>query len=87
MGSIRGIRALLPSGAVTVSRVEGLWCEGGVLIVMHERTRKTRIPNMPGWTTSGFHQPGGLCLHEARSAVRCLSSRMKGELHPTRNRL
>ena len=28
-----------------------------------------------------------LCLHRARSAVRCRASRMKGDLHPTKNRL
>ena len=27
------------------------------------------------------------CLHQARSAVRCSASRMKGELHPSKNRL
>ena len=33
------------------------------------------------------HRPGRHCLlHQARSAVRCWASRMKGELHPTRNR-
>ena len=26
------------------------------------------------------------CLHQARSAVRCSASRMKGELHPSKNR-
>ena len=42
---------------------------------------------MPGRSTAGFHQPGRHCLHQARSAVRCLASRMKGEPHPTKNRL
>ena len=45
-----------------------------------------RIPTMPGRSTSGFHQPGRHCLHQARSAVRCSASRMKGELHPSKNR-
>ena len=42
---------------------------------------------MPGRSTSGFHRPGTHCLHQARSAVRRWASRMKGELHPTKNRL
>ena len=29
-----------------------------------------RIPTMPGRSTSGFHQPGRHCLHQARSAER-----------------
>ena len=52
----------------------------------HGRSRVTidlRIPAMPGRSTSGFHQPGRQCLHQARSAVRCSASRMKGELHPS----
>ena len=64
--------------------------EGGVLDVMHGRGRTTvdpRIPTMPGRRTSSFHQPGRYCLHQARSAVRCWASRIKGELHPTKNRL
>ena len=44
-----------------------------------------RIPTMPGRSTSGFHQPGRHCLHQATSTVRCLASRMKGELHPAKN--
>ena len=39
-----------------------------------------------GQSTSGFHQPGRHCLHQARSAVRCSASRMKGEVHPSKNR-
>ena len=57
---------------------------------VHGRSRMTidpRIPTMPGRSMSGFHQPGRHCLHHARSAVRCSASRMKGELHPTKNRL
>ena len=30
--------------------------------------------------------PSRHCLHQARSAVRCRASRMKGELHPTKKR-
>ena len=43
-----------------------------------------RIPTMPGRSTSGFHQPGRHCLHQARSALRYSASRMKGELHPSK---
>ena len=59
---------------------------GGVLDIHawpYGRSRRTidpRIPTMPGRSTSGFHQPGRHCLHQARSAVRCSASRMKGEL-------
>ena len=63
---------------------------GGELIIMHGRSRMNidpRIPTMPGRSTSGFHRPGGHRLHQSRSAVRCSASRMKGELHPTKNRL
>ena len=35
----------------------------------------------------GFHQPGRHCVGHARSAVRCSTSPMKGELHPTKNHL
>jgi len=56
----------------------------------HGRSRITRDPRMPtmsGRNTLGFHRPGRPCLHQAQSAVGCWASRMKGELHPTRNRL
>ena len=62
----------------------------GVLDLMHGRSRVTigsRTPTMPGRSMSGFHKPGRHCLHQARSAVRGPASRMKGELHPTKNRL
>ena len=62
--------------------------EGGTQFV-HGRSRTTidpRIPTMPGRSTSAFHQPGRHCLHQARCAVRCSASRMKGELHPSKNR-
>ena len=58
-------------------------------IFMHGRSRMTihpRTPATPGRSTSGFHQPGRHCLHQARSAGRCSASRMKGELHPSKNR-
>ena len=57
---------------------------------VHDRSCMTidpRIPTMPGRSTSGFHQPGRHCLHQARSAAGCSASRMKGELHPSKNRL
>ena len=56
---------------------------------VHGRSRMTidpRIRTMPGRSTSGFHQPGRHCSHQARSAVRCSASCMKGELHPSKNR-
>ena len=34
-------------------------------------------------STTGFHRPGRHCSHQARSAVSCLTSRMKGELQHT----
>ena len=33
-----------------------------------------------------FTKTGRHCLHQARSAVRCSTSRMKGVLHPSKNR-
>ena len=62
----------------------------GVLIVMRGRNRMTldrRIPTMPGRSVSGFYRPGRHCLHQARGAVRGSRNRMKGELHPAKNRL
>ena len=63
---------------------------GGGTHDMHGRSRMTidrRIPTRPGWSMSGFHRPGRHCLHQARSAVGCSAGCMKGELHPTNNRL
>ena len=65
----------------------GGWGRGTQFV--HDRSRMTidpPIPTMPGRSTSGFHQPGTHCLHQARSSVRCLVSRMKSELHPSKNR-
>ena len=62
-------------------------------MIMHDRSRMTVdpcIPTMPGRSTSGFHRPGRHWLHQARSAMRCWASDMKGELHPaydTKSRL
>ena len=72
-------------GGGEVSRAGG---RGGCVCTqcVHGRSRKTikpRIPTMPGRSMFGFHQPGRHCLHQARSAVRCSASRMKGELHPS----
>ena len=56
---------------------------------VHGRSRMTvdpRIPTLPGRSTSGFSQPGRRCLHQARSAVRCSASRVKGGLHSSENR-
>ena len=63
---------------------------GGVLDIIHGRSRMTIDPSirtMPGRSMSGFRRPGRHCLHQARSAVRCSASRVKGELHRTKNRL
>ena len=69
----------------------GRW---GALVVMHGRSRMTidpRIPTMPGRIArraSTEAQADIACLHQARStAVTCLETRMKGELHPIKNRL
>ena len=35
----------------------------------------------------GFLPTRPTCLHQARSAMRCSASRMKGELHATKTRL
>ena len=62
---------------------------GGCTQFMHGRSRMTidpRIPTMPRWSTSGLHPPGRHCLHQARSAVRCSASRMRSELHRSKNR-
>ena len=63
---------------------------GGVnSIFIHGRggmTTDPRISTTPGRSMSGFHQPGGHCLHRARFAVRCSASRIKGELHTSNNR-
>ena len=37
---------------------------------------------MPGRSTSGFRRPGRQYLHQARSTVRCSSSRTIGDLRP-----
>ena len=57
--------------------------------LVHGRSRMTidpRTPTMPGRSTSGFHQTGRHCLHQARRAVRCSASRMKGDVHPSKSR-
>ena len=63
--------------------------EGDGLNAMHGRIRLTidpRIPIMPGRSTTGFHRRDRHCLHQARGAVRCSASRIKGGLHAARNR-
>ena len=56
---------------------------------MHSRSLMTldpRIPTIePGRSTLDFYRPGRHRVHQARSAVRCWASGMKGELHPTKN--
>ena len=59
----------------------------GVLISCRGRGRMavdTSIAVLPGQGSP--HRPGRQCLHQSRSAVRRLASRMKGDLHPTKNR-
>ena len=56
---------------------------------MHSRSLETidpRTPTRPGRNSSSLHRPGRNRVHQARSAVRCSGSRMKGELHPSQNR-
>ena len=68
---------------------EGAGGGGGCTWFVHGRSRITtdfRVPTMPGRSTSGCHQPGRDCLHQARSAVRCSASRIKGEPRPSKNR-
>ena len=63
---------------------------GGCTRVMHSRSLKTSdpsIPIMPGRSTSGFHRRGRHHVHQARSAVRCSGSHVKGELQPSKNHL
>ena len=58
---------------------------GGGSQCVHGRKRMTidpRIPIAPARSASGFHQPGRHGLHQARIALRCSASRIKGELHP-----
>ena len=48
---------------------------------MHDRCRMTmdtRIPTTSGRRTLGLHRQGRHCLHQARGAVGCWASRMKG---------
>ena len=73
-----------------IKRGGGVLDRRDVLDIIHGRSRinrDPRIPTMPGRSMSGSHQPGRYCLHQARSAVRCSASRMKLELHPTKNGL
>ena len=61
---------------------------GGGTQFVHGRSRMTidpSIPTMPGRSTSGFYPRGRHCLNQARSAVTCSASCMKGELHPCKN--
>ena len=96
--SLRSMAATVVSASMVVDefffftcvcpKTPRLWTAvgGGVLMIMHNGSRVAigpRIPTLPGRNTSGFHRPGRHCLHQARSAVRCSASRIKGELHPT----
>ena len=68
-------------GVYSVGEMYLISCMAVVLL-----TIDPRIPTTPGRSMSGFHRPGRHCLHQARSAVRCWASRVKGELHPTTKR-
>ena len=61
---------------------------GSILDIMHGRRLMTIDPCMPERSTLGCHRPGRqwLLAPSARRNVRCQASRMKGELHPTKNR-
>ena len=63
------------------SRGGGKW--GGVCSFHANR----RIPTTPGRGTLGFYRRGSHRVHQARRAVRCSASRMKGEPHPTKSHL
>ena len=86
--SAKGITA--PKKYTICRRGGGGGVGGGVYsILMHGRSPMAidpGIPTLPGRSMSGFHRPGRHCLHQAQSAVSCSASRMKGELHPTKNR-
>ena len=62
----------VPIGAVLQEVYWGEERGGGITTAMHDRSRPTigpRIPTMPGQTTSGFHRPGRLCLHQTTGGV------------------
>ena len=44
-----------------------------------------RVLTMPARSASDFHRPGGHCLRQARSAVKCSANRMKGDVHRSKN--
>ena len=72
----------------TIANVDWGGMEEGCARAMHGRGRRIidpRLLTMLRRSAPGFHRPGRHCLHQARSAVRCWSSRMKGALHPTEN--
>ena len=78
--------------------MEGRWGggvggEGGGTRFMYCRSRIT-INSRPfesllcrDGARRAFRDRGGHRMHQARSALRCLASRMKGELHPTKKHL
>ena len=85
-----GVRVLHPAQMTQLDNHHMGRGGGGGAQFVHGRSRMTidpRTPTMPRRSTSGFCQSGKHCLHQARSAVRCSANRMKGELHPTKNRL
>ena len=70
-------------GVYSIEEMYSISCMSVVVCM----TIDPRIPTRPERSMSGFHRPGRHFLHQAQSAVRWRASRMKGELHPTKNRL
>ena len=71
-------------------RYLGVAYVGGCTRSVHIHSLMTidpRLPIMLGWSASGFHKPDRHRVHQARSTVRCSTSRMKGELHYIKNHL
>ena len=67
-GRFRRKEGLPVGGGLTVDRDCAVQCvgteEGGVLIIMHGRSRVTidpRVPTMPGRSASRFHRPVLIC--------------------------
>ena len=70
-------------------RVEKGGMGGEVPIIKYDRSRMTIEPRIPTCRNRArwvFDDQAGICLHQARSAVRCWAIRIKGEFHATKNR-
>ena len=76
--------------AVVLRTIDSRRGGGWVIVVMHGRSLSDHTPSHPvtaGTEHVGFLQKRQTLLSQARSAMRCSAIRMKGELHPTKNRL